>query len=143
MIAGLARVLQVMPRDYPGHERFERHFREMAGAVVQRQQEDGLWRPNLLDPDAYPSPETSSTGLFAYALAWGVNEGYLEVPTYRSAALRAWEGLVRSVDDEGRLGWVQPVGAKPEPVSHKNQAPYGDGAFLLAGSEIIQLRSSR
>jgi rhamnogalacturonyl hydrolase YesR len=143
VLAGLARVLQVMPRDRPDYERFVRHFRKMAAAVVQRQGDDGLWRPNLLDPDAYPSPETSSTGFFAYALAWGVNEGHLEPSPYRAAALRAWDGLVRSVNDEGRLGWVQPVGARPEPVERSDEAPYGDGAFLLAGSEIIELRTSR
>lgn len=142
VLAGLSRVLQVMPRDNPDHKRFVHHFRELADAVVQQQQEDGLWRPNLLDEDAYPSPETSSTGLFAYALAWGVNARYLDSASYQPPALRAWEGLVRSVNDEGRLGWVQPVGAKPEPVSRDDESSYGDGAFLLAGSEILRLRSS-
>ena len=140
VLAGLARVLQVLPRDHPTRGRFVKHFQELAASVVMYQGDDGLWRPNLLDPQAVPVPETSSTGLFCYALAWGVNAGYLEEDLYRAAADKAWKGLVRSVNEKGRLGWVQPVGARPEPVSRADTGAYGAGAFLMAGSEIIALR---
>jgi rhamnogalacturonyl hydrolase YesR len=139
VLAGLARILQVLPADHPQHSRFVDHFRELASSIVKRQRRDGLWRTNLLAPSVFSEPETSSTGLFCYALAWGVNTNYLEEDRYRATAIKAWNGLVRSVDETGRLGWVQPIGIRPGPVSQEDTGVYGAGAFLLAGSEMVEV----
>ena len=45
-----------------------------------------------------------------------------------------------SVNDEGGLGWVEQPGDRPKPVEREMTHEYAAGAFLLAGSEIIQLR---
>ena len=45
----------------------------MAAKLVTLQQDDGMWRASLLDPASYPMKETSGTGLYTYAFAWGVN----------------------------------------------------------------------
>src|ERR1700736_1735535 len=78
VLAGLARVLQYLPRDYSGRQRFVALFEEMAERIVGLQGNDGYWRTSLLDPESQPMPETSGTGFITYALAWGANEGLLE-----------------------------------------------------------------
>ena len=81
VIAGLARMLQDMPADYRGRDRYEQLFRDMAGAVLAAQSADGYWRSSLLDPDSRPNPETSGTGFFVFALGWGVTQGLLDRAT--------------------------------------------------------------
>lgn len=139
VMAGLARVLDYLPSDHPSRPRFERQFREMAAAVIAHQQADGLWRASLLDPASYPMKETSGSGFFCYALSWGVNHGLLDRATVAPAALKAWRALVACVTDDGRLTHVQPIGATPVLFDENATAPYGVGAFLLAGSEIYRL----
>jgi rhamnogalacturonyl hydrolase YesR len=139
VMAGLARILAVLPRDHPSRDRFVTHFRRMAEAVAGLQQPSGYWRPSLYDPEAYPTPETSGTGFFCYALAWGINEGLLDRGRYAPVVERAWTALADAVRANGRLQWVQPVGEAPATVDKSDTAPYGAGALLMAGSEVTTL----
>ena len=140
VMGGLARILKELPSDYPQRNFYERLFKEMAARIVSLQQADGLWRASLLDPESYPGGEVSGSGFLCYALAWGVNNGLLKEELYLTAAKKAWIGLNRCVNEEGRVGWVQPIGADPRKnFSADSWEVYGTGAFLLAGSEIIRL----
>jgi rhamnogalacturonyl hydrolase YesR len=103
------------------------------------QQEDGYWRASLLDPTSYPSPETSATGFMVYALAYGVNEGLLSQELFLPAIRAGWTALMRAVEEDGRLGYVQPVGADPRCVTREMTEVYGVGAFLMAGREVYRL----
>jgi rhamnogalacturonyl hydrolase YesR len=138
VLAGLARVLEHMPDDYPHRPRFEELMRRMAARLIRLQGEDGLWRASLLDPAEYPAGETSSSGFFAFGLAWGINHGVLDAETYLSAVKQAWRGLNRALHPSGRLGWVQPIGEDPRSVTANDTMEYGTGAFLLAASEILE-----
>jgi rhamnogalacturonyl hydrolase YesR len=139
VIAGIARVLESLPADYPERPKYVELFKAMAGKLVKLQGRDGLWRASLLDPDAYPAAETSGTGFHCYAMAWGINQHLLERDLYLPAVLKAWKGLVNSVLPDGKLGWVQPIGADPRKVSAEQTEVYGVGAFLLAGSEMYKI----
>ena len=139
VIAGLARMLQDVPAGFRNRDQYLALFREMAAAVLAAQSPDGYWRSSLLDPDSRPNPETSGTGFFTYALAWGVNQGLLDRATYEPAARKGWAGLVRAVQKDGMLGWVQQIGAEPGSAGADSTEVYGTGAFLLAGSEMIRL----
>ena len=139
VLAGLARILQVLPEQHSARSRFEQRFRTMAQSVATVQGERGYWYPSLLDPADVPTRETSGTGFFCYALAWGINEGHLSREAYEPVVRRAWVALEEAVNEQGRLGWVQPPGARPAPATRTDTYPYGSGALLLAGSEIIYL----
>lgn len=139
VLAGLARVLQNMPADYPERGRYVALFREMAGKVVRIQQPDGYWRTSLLDPDLHPLPETSGTAFYVYALAWGINEGLLDAAAHLPAVRRGWSALVRAVRPDGMVGWVQRIGDQPGATTAETTEIYGAGAFLLAGSELHRL----
>jgi rhamnogalacturonyl hydrolase YesR len=136
VMGGLVRVLQFMPADYPDRQRYVGQFKEMAARLVDLQGEDGLWRASLLDPGSFPAPESSGSGLILYGLAWGVNQKLLTRADYEPSIRKAWQGLARCVDANGRLGFVQPIGANPASLSATSTEVYGTGAFLLAGSEV-------
>lgn len=137
VLAGLARVLDATPEGDPLRAKWIEQFRAMASRIVELQQPDGLWRSSLLDPDSYPAKETSGSGFFCYALAWGVRTGVLREAKYREAGDRAFAALCQAVDPNGRLGWVQPIGQDPRSVRATDTDAYGVGAFLLAGSERL------
>jgi rhamnogalacturonyl hydrolase YesR len=141
VLAGLARLLDDMPADYPDRPRFVTLYREMATKVASVQGADGYWRSSLLDPDSLPNPETSGTGFFTYALAWGVNRGLLDRGACEPGVRRGWAALVRAIQPTGMLGWVQRIGDKPGATTADTTEVYGVGALLLAGSELHRLAS--
>ena len=139
VMGGLVRMLQYLPGNHPARPRFEQQFKDMAAKTLACQQPDGLWRASLLDPASYPLKETSSSGFFAYALAWGVNQGLLDRAAYEPAVRKAWQSLVACVQPDGKLTHVQPIGADPRSFANDSTEVYGVGAFELAGSEIYRL----
>jgi rhamnogalacturonyl hydrolase YesR len=140
VMAGTVRVLQYLPKKDPARERYIELLQKMAATVSRLQGPDGLWRPSLLDPLEAPVPEASATGFFCYAMAWGINQGYLDRQRYGPIVRKAWLGLVDAVHSDGKLGWVQPIGAAPATVTADNNQEYGSGALLLAGSEMLKLK---
>jgi unsaturated rhamnogalacturonyl hydrolase len=140
VMGGLVRVLQYLPTNHPSRERFEKQFKDMSAKLLACQQADGMWRASLLDPASYPLKETSSTGFFTYALAWGVNQGLLDRATCEPAVRKAWASLVECVAADGKLTHVQPIGADPQKFPDDSTEVYGVGAFLLAGSEIYRMK---
>jgi rhamnogalacturonyl hydrolase YesR len=139
VMGGLVRMLQYLPKNHPSRDRFIQQYREMADKLVTLQQPDGLWRSSLLDPESYPLKETSGSGFYNYALAWGVNEGLLARAKFRPAVLKGWAALVGCVNADGKLTHVQPIGADPKKFDENATETYGVGAFLLAGSEVYRM----
>ena len=141
VMGGLVQLLQEMPQNHPTRPFYVSLFKEMAARLIQLQQPDGLWRSSLLDPAAYPGGEASGSGFDCYAMAWGINQGLLDKATYLRPVQKAWVALNGCVNTEGRVGWVQPIGADPRrDFSADSWEVYGTGAYLLAGSEIIKLK---
>ncbi len=141
VIGGLVRILKELPQDYPNRDFYIQNYKEMAARIVELQQEDGLWRASLLDPDSYPGGEASGSGFYTYALAWGINNGILDSETYLPVVKKAWIGLNGLIQKDDRVGWCQPIGADPRKnFSNESWEVFGTGAFLLAGSEVIKLK---
>ncbi len=141
VMGGLVRILEELPKDYQNRAFYQGLLVEMAHRVATLQQPDGLWRASMLDPDSYPGGEVSGSGFFCYALAWGINNDVLDREKFLPVVEKAWSALTECVNEEGRVGWVQPIGATPEKnFSQDSWEVYGTGAFLLAGSEVIKLK---
>jgi len=138
VMGGIVRVLQKLPADSPLRPKYVTLLKEMSAEMLSIQGKDGLWRPGLLDADAYPLPEISGSAFITYALAYGVNEGILDRATYWPAVQKAWAGMLTHVYADGRLGSIQPVGAAPGAFTETTSYVYGVGAYLLAGSEIYR-----
>ena len=138
VLAALARVIDLLPQDYPDMGRYETMFKEMAAKLIRLQGKDGFWRASLLDPEDYPSPESSSTGLISYGLWWGINSGLLDETVFLPAAQAGWEALVSAVQPCGKLGWVQPIGDTPEHLSAEKNEVYGTASLVLVGGEILK-----
>jgi len=140
VMGGLVRVLQELPKDHPTRDFYVQNYKEMVDRIVSLQQEDGLWRASLLDPESYPGGEASGSGFYTYALAWGINNDILDKTQYLPVVEKAWVGMNSLIQPDGHVGWCQPIGADPKKnFSAESWEVYGTGAFLLAGSEVIKL----
>lgn len=140
VIGGLAEILKTLPAGDTEYRPFYLQlFCEISERLASLQSKDGYWHASLLDPDSYPSPETSATGFIVYGLAYGVNQGYLPADKYLPVIEKGWKALVAAVEPDGKLGWVQPVGADPRKVTRDMTELYGTGAFLMAACEIYKM----
>jgi rhamnogalacturonyl hydrolase YesR len=114
--AGMAELLRSLPANHPRRERILAGYRKMMQSLLSFQAQDGLWRQLIDDPESWP--ETSSTGMFTFAMISGVKEGWLDGKTYGGAARKGWLGLVQYLDDKGDVRNVC------EGTSKKNDKQY-------------------
>ncbi len=141
VMGGIVRILSELPKDHATRPFYENLLKDMAARVSSLQQPDGLWRASLLDPAAYPGGEVSGSGFFCYAITWGINNKLLDNAMYQPVVEKAWAALANCVNKEGRVGWVQPIGASPgKNFNADSWEVYGTGSFLLAASEIYKLK---
>ncbi len=142
VFAGLAKIIQDLPKDHIHYKAYTKRFQEMAKAIVRCQQAEGYWTRSLLDSAHAPGRETSGTAFFTYGLLWGMNNGLIKGPKYERAAQLGWKYLSEiALQPDGRVGYVQPIGEKAIPgqvVDTHSTTSFGVGAFLLAGVEMYR-----
>lgn len=152
----LVDVLEQIPADHPRRIDLALMLERLAAAVVQYQDESGLWWQVVDLPERTGNYlETSVTAMLAYSLAKGVRKGWLE-RDYLEPARRAFDGLVqhklRDLEDgtlalEGICS-VAGLGGNPyrdgsfayyikEPVATNDFK--GVGPFILAGLELAAI----
>lgn len=139
VVAGLANILEYLPKNDPSRGMYEQQFKEMIAKIASLQPPDGLWRTGLLDPEAYKMPEVSGTAFFTFAMAYGVNHGLLDRAKYEPIIKKSWAGMLSHIYADGRLGNIQPIGFAPDKFEPGASYVYGVGGFLLAGSEIDRM----
>jgi len=102
--AGLAEILSSLPEDSPYYARVMKGYKTMMRSLLRYQSEDGSWRQLLDKPESWP--ESSGTGMFAFAMITGVKKGWLEPEVYGPAARKAWLALTGFIDEDGAVGEV-------------------------------------
>jgi rhamnogalacturonyl hydrolase YesR len=139
VMGAFAKVLDVMPKDYPTRAKYIAQYKQMADKLVTLQGKDGLWRSGLLDPGSYDLPEISGSAFFTYSFAWGINHGILDRKIFQPVVERAWAGILAHIYADGRLGSIQPIDGQPGKFKASSSYVYGVGGFLLAASEVDKL----
>jgi rhamnogalacturonyl hydrolase YesR len=104
MAAGMAELLRSLPKDNPLHDRIMKGYETMMASLLKFQSENGMWRQLVDDPESWP--ETSSTGMFTFAMITGVKNGWLNKKTYSPAARKGWLTLISYLDEKGDISNV-------------------------------------
>jgi unsaturated rhamnogalacturonyl hydrolase len=99
--AGMTELLRSLPQEHPKRARIMEGYKKMMGALLAAQDPNGTWHQLIDKPDFWP--ETSGTGMFAFAMVTGVKNGWLEAKTYAPAARKAWLGLVKYLDADANV----------------------------------------
>jgi rhamnogalacturonyl hydrolase YesR len=140
--AGMAELLRSLPEDHPRRVRIMTSYKEMMATLLRYQSEDGLWRQLIDHPEAWP--ETSSTGMFAFAMVTGVKNGWLDEKTYGPAARKAWLGLVAHLDENANINEVCVGTGKGTSVEYYLDRPrntgdlHGQAPILWTASALLR-----
>jgi unsaturated rhamnogalacturonyl hydrolase len=144
-IMAAAELLSVMPEDHPERARVLEIFRRGAQGAAATQGGMGLWHQLLDKNDSYL--ETSASAMFTFAIARGVNRGWLS-PAYAPVAQAGWQALATRVRPDGRIeGICVSTTAAYDAVYYYNRptelgAMQGYGPVLMAGAEVIDMLRS-
>jgi unsaturated rhamnogalacturonyl hydrolase len=142
-IIAMSDLLDVLPQDHPGRASVLELFRAHAAGLARLQGGEGFWHQILDRTDSYL--ETSATAMFSYAMAHGVNQGWLDPMAYGPPALLGWHAVSTKVNAAGEVeGTCVGTGMAFDPAFyyHRPTHPYaahGYGPTLMAGAEIIDL----
>lgn len=138
VLGSMPRIMDSLPKDSEYRAHYEKLFKDMAAKIKNIQMPEGLWTCSLYDPEELNIGESSGSGFFGYALAWGINNGLLDKAEYEEALMKAWKGMTNNVTDFGRLGYVQQIAGDPYPFFYHQYHTYASGAFLLFANEMIK-----
>jgi rhamnogalacturonyl hydrolase YesR len=144
-IMAAAELLSAMPEDHPERARVLEIFRRGAQGAAATQGGMGLWHQLLDKNDSYL--ETSASAMFTFAIARGVNRGWLS-PAYAPVAQAGWQALATRVRADGRIeGICVSTTAAYDAVYYYNRptelgAMQGYGPVLMAGAEVIDMLRS-
>jgi len=152
-VMALVDVLDYFPKNHPKYNQLKSYLIEIAKAIASKQDESGLWF-QVTDAGNKENNflETSSSSMFAYAFAKGVNNGYLP-NKYLKIANTAFYGIVKNyvkVDSSGEVHLEQisfSAGLGGNPFRDGSYEQYtegkkitdnsiGVGAFILAAIEL-------
>lgn len=141
----MAEVLDVLPEDHPGRAKVLELFRAHIRGLAACQSPDGLWHQLLDRPETYL--ETSASAIFVYAIAHGINQGWLNPLSYGSMVTIGWNAVAKKVNDKGQVEGTcvgTDMGFEPAFYSYRPVsvvAAHGYGPVLLAGAEMFAFRN--
>lgn len=142
MLMAMAELLSMLPADHPQRPRILEQFQRSAQGVAAVQGGTGMWHQLLDRTDSYL--ETSASAMFTFAIARGVNRGWLS-PAYAPIAQTGWRALERRVRPDGQIeGICVGTTAAYDSVYYYNRptaltAMQGYGPAMMAGAELITL----
>lgn len=145
MVLAQVELLDGLPAAHPRQAEVRAAFLAHATGLRNAQDPAGGWHQLLDHPESWI--ETSSTGMFVYGLARGVNEGWLDT-SFAVPARRGWSALREKITATADI--VDVCGSTDiGDVDYYLKRPrlqgdlHGFGPFLLAGSEILRLRQTQ
>lgn len=142
-ILTMCQLLDFLPENHDKRSEVLDMFKEHVAGLVELQGIDGFWHQLLDRNETYN--ETSATAIFTYALAHGINKGWLDPAIYGPVAQLGWEAVASKINEHGEVEGVcvgtgmgfEPMYYAYRPVSVK--AAHGYGPVIWAGAEMIKL----
>lgn len=136
-------LLDALPENYKERDTLLAIYRQQIIGLARYQSESGLWHQLLDKPDSYL--ETSCSAMFTYAIAKGINEGWLD-EHFKTIALSGWEGIKTKIQSDGQVKDIcVGTGIANDLVFYYKRPTvlndiHGLGAVILAGVEILKLK---
>ncbi|TDH26644.1 glycoside hydrolase family 88 protein [Segetibacter sp. 3557_3] len=142
-LMAMVELLDVLPENHSGRKAVLEQFQAHAKGLAAYQSGKGFWHQLIDKNDSYL--ETSATAIYAYCIARGVNNKWLDAKAYAPMAILAWNAVTTKVNDKGQVeGTCVGTGMGFDPAFYYYRpinvyAAHGYGPVLLAGAEVIQL----
>lgn len=141
-LMAMAELLDLLPEDYRGREEILHLYRSMIRTLAGLQDGTGFWHNMLDKTDTFL--ETSCTAMITFAVAKGINEGWIS-HVYGPVALTGWNATESRVLLNGAVdGTCEATTFAHDNVYYYNRgasifATHGYGPVLYAGAEMIRL----
>jgi unsaturated rhamnogalacturonyl hydrolase len=135
-----AELLSVLPTNHPARSNLLSIFTRHVEGLKTVQAPSGMWRQVLDEPALWE--ETSCTAMFAYAIARGVNRGWLN-PTNMAVARKAFAAVCKNISATGVISNIcvgTSIGFDLDFYATRGRANddhRGVGAVMLTGAEIL------
>ena len=142
-ILTMCEVLDVLPTSDPLYPLVLSLYQRHAAGLSALQSGTGFWHQLLDRNDSYL--ETSATAIYTYALAHGVNQGWLDAKAYGPVAQLGWNAVSTKITINGEVeGTCVGTGMGFDPAFYcfrpvSIAAAHGYGPALLAGAEMIRM----
>jgi len=142
-ILTMCEVLDVLPTSDSLYPLVLSLYQRHAAGLSALQSGTGFWHQLLDRNDSYL--ETSATAIYTYALAHGVNQGWLDAKAYGPVAQLGWNAVSTKITINGEVeGTCVGTGMGFDPAFYcfrpvSIAAAHGYGPALLAGAEMIRM----
>ena len=141
-ILAIAALLDVLPENHSGRKSVLELYRAYCHGLARLQSASGLWHQLMDRSDSFL--ETSATAMFTYAMAHGINKGWLDVRAYGPVALLGWNAVSSKVNDSGQVEGTSAGTSMAFDAAFYYQrsvgtGPHGYGSVLLAGAAMYKL----
>lgn len=142
-ILAQSELLSLLPDNYPGKDSLIKNYTRQIIGLSKYQSKSGLWHQILNKEDSFL--ETSSTAMFTYAVALGINKGWLN-KMYADLALSGWEGVKTMITPDGKVKNISKGTGTNTSLKYYYDRPtplndiHGLGPVMLAGIEIVKLK---
>lgn len=145
----IAEVLSVLPREHPHYQRVLAIAKAQIDGLIKFQSPSGLWHQVLDHPELPWGTETSCSAQFTYAIARGINRGWLDA-SYRPVVERSFRALmdtsrISATGDILKVCASTSIGkdldyytARSVEVDDQKDR-HGSGSMLLALAEMFHL----
>lgn len=146
-IMATVELLEVLPENHPDRARILALYRAHAAGLTAAQGHAGLWHQLLDRRESYQ--ETSASAMFVFALARGINRGWLDARAFGPAVSLGWNAVAAKVNAKGQVeGTCVGTGMGWDPMFYMYRpvhvlAAHGYGPMFLAGAEMIALLRSQ
>ena len=140
MVLAVCELLDQLPQNYRGRDEIVENFRIHIQGLTEYQGGSGLWHNVLNRFDSFE--ETSSSAMFVYGIAHGINMGWLD-QSFASVAYSGWNGVSKKINQKGQVeGTCIGTSLEGSEVYYYQRptsiyAAHGYGPVLLAGSEML------
>jgi len=145
--AAMAEVLPLLPSENKYYAPLMNSYLKMMEALLGCQGEDGMWHQLLDDPASFA--ETSCTGMFVFALATGIEKGWLPADKYLGKTTKGWNALAGYIDDKGGVREVCVGTNAKDNKKHYLTRPrhtgnyHGQAAVLWAATAMVKLQEAK
>jgi unsaturated rhamnogalacturonyl hydrolase len=143
-----AEVLSVLPKTHPKYNQVLEIYKKHIDGLIKFQAGSGLWNQVIDHPELSWGTETSCSAQFTYAIARGINRGWLDA-SYIPAAKKALAALsdTARISPKGellRVGASTSIGPdlayyNARPVEAEESYSHGSGLMLFALTEMNTL----
>lgn len=146
-IMAIVELLDVLPENHRDRAKILQLYRAHAAALTAAQGHAGLWHQLLDRRESYA--ETSASAMFVFALARGINRGWLDARAFGPAVSLGWNAVATKVNAKGQVeGTCVGTGMGWDPMFYMYRpvhvlAAHGYGPVFLAGAEMIVLLRSQ